>query len=596
MPGIHLWAASVSEKAKKSRIPAILRQAIHSENYFIEDLIDQEHLYVGSTRYESYPVRSYEFNGFFIVLEGYIYNKTAAGVNEDIRALSKNLKEAKAPSLNVKQFVVSHDGDYVCLLIDKERRSLWLFNDVTGRLPIYYRIENKDIAISREIKFVKGIYDDLGFDRLAIAEALTFGYTLGGNTLIEGVQRLGAGCLLTVDLIDFSHRFEKTYEFNFDELLDHSQERIEVYAEGLTERFLAACHALSNTFIDHQHVVSLSGGFDSRAVLVGMLRTGVALSSFTFQDAGMRSQGTDAMTAQKVSQTFNIPWKLFVRPELNMKDMEDLVWIKDGMNYSQMAFLLPIFRQIRSDNEKVLHLTGDNGDRSLDPQVPMRGFSDHDDLKRFTLGFNTRADLGLIARALRIKSSHIVERIHARLDSYPEKCPENKYRHFIMAERLFNFNFQAEDRNRTYFWHATPFSSFHCYKYALSIPDRYKYYRKLTEHLLKNIDPRAIVDRYAAWGAPITSPIRYVKEWEMALYGYIFRWARVISKRKYLKRRSGGSSKHSFIVELLNEAAPLFDDAGARQLVDTSGDPIFHNTLTVLMYMSLTKRKYLGLG
>jgi asparagine synthase (glutamine-hydrolysing) len=596
MPGIHLWAASGSENAKKTRIPAILRQALHSENYFIEDLIDQELLYIGSTRYAGYPVRSYDFDGLDIVFEGYVYNRTTAEVNDDLRALSKDLKAEKNPCLSVKQFVISHDGDYVCSLIDKDRRSLWLFNDAMGRLPIYYRVTNKDIAISREIKFIKGLFDDLGFDRLSIAEVLTLGYTLGGNTLIEGVQRLGPGCLVTVDLNNFGHRFERTYEFNFDELLDHSHERIEVYAEGLTERFLAACHYLKNTFIDYQHVVSLSGGFDSRAVLVGMLRTGVALSSFTYQDSGMRSNGTDAMTAQKVSRTLNVPWKLLARPELNMKDMEDLVWIKDGMNYSQMAFLLPIFRQIRSENKRVLHLSGDNGDRSLDPQVPIMGFSDHDDLKRFTLDFNTRADLGLIARALRIKSDHIVERVHARLDSYPETSPENKYRHFIKAERLFNWNFQAEDRNRTYFWHATPFSSFHCYKYALSIPDRYKYYRKLTEHFLKNIDPRSIVEPYAAWGAPITSPIRYVKEWEMALYGYVFRWARVISKRKYLKRRSGGSSKHSFIVELLDEAAPFFDVDGLRQLLDSSGDPMFHNVLTVLMYMRLTKRRFFGLG
>jgi asparagine synthase (glutamine-hydrolysing) len=64
---------------------------------------------------------------------------------------------------------------------------------------------------------------------------------------------------------------------------------------------------------------------------------------------------------------------------------------------------------------------------------------------------------------------------------------------------------EGEDRNRHFFWSATPFYAFEFFHYAMNCPDRDKQGYRLYREFLAQLHPAAGDIDYADWQAPLSS-------------------------------------------------------------------------------------------
>lgn len=522
MPGISLISAIPGiDPYLGANLERALSTLLHGDSYSCKRLYHDQQLSIFSTGYPEYPIVTLEVGEYFAAWEGYDYTSDRSETKRKLNNFIENFKPERAVD-SFDQLISGCDGDYIVYLLDKKRKILWVANDPLGRLPLYIDNEDRLFCISREIKFIAGCRADYRYDRLSMTEMLLFGYTLGPSTLIEGISRVDAGELLICDLTTNTVTRTRLKQINLDELLDDQTGNMATISLELAARFQNACRNISRCFPSQTKVISLSGGFDSRCVLAGMKKEGGNVHSFTFDDLSTETRGRDSAYAKKVSELFSVPWSLVEKPADDPREMDRLLWIKDGMNNCLMAFLLPIFRKLLQDFPSgIIHLTGDNGDRSLDPQGAPVTFRSNANLVQFIIARHSRMSLSAITRLLGVTTEEIADNVARKISRYPEKNLQHRYQHFIFAERLCNLNFQAEDRNRTYFWHVTPFSSYPYFTMAMSTADSFKVNWKLYESFMRNLDNRCLQVGYANWNAPITSSKRYILPLAQAIYEII---------------------------------------------------------------------------
>jgi hypothetical protein len=104
-----------------------------------------------------------------------------------------------------------------------------------------------------------------------------------------------------------------------------------------------------------------------------------------------------------------------------------------------------------------------------------------------------------------IPISDLVAAVSGLVNSFPEKTPARKYQHFFcleVAQKEYN---EGEDRNRQYFWSATPFYAPFFFTYALSCPDDHKFRLRLYQQFLASLSPGLEKIPYADWGSPLGS-------------------------------------------------------------------------------------------
>lgn len=597
MPGINLAvSANMDLQSRKAELERLQDTMKHDLTYQSTVLLAQDRLFLGFTGYDEYPVSTFQRGDCFILLEGWVYNKNLRQIQNELSELAALLATGKNVASQVRSWILDADGDYIVLILDRARNQLFFFNDALGRLPLYYHQGNGLFLLSREVKFITAMMPDYEYDRFGIAETLLLGYTLGYSTLIRNVHRLDAGVLVSVDLQSRDLEINRTYQFDFDALLDKPPRSVKEHAKSLADRFLHACENLKASFPEYAHVVSLSGGFDSRSVLAGMKRVDAPVTAFTFQDAGTDSRGRDARYAGQVAQVLDVDWQLVKRPVACTDDIEQLLWMKDGMNHAGMAFLLPLHRWLRDrSGRRVLHLTGDNGDRSMDPQGPPLTLKTFDHFCRFVIERHTRIEADDVATITGLSKQSFVDRVYQKLNRYPEKDMNNRYRHFILAERLLNWNFQAEERNRTYFWHATPFSSFPYFEYAMGVPDTAKRNWRLFEEFMRLVNPKCLDVHYANWEAPITSHLRYWNPFKQSIYERLPAWLRVFIRDRTLYR---GLTVEASLMDYfegclsnLDHHAGFLNVEATSRYIKRCNANSFNNILTFVTYMKLHSQR-----
>ena len=570
----------------------------HSVDYHSKTVFEDEKMRVGYSCYSGYPVAFSDSAASWQLFEGHAYNTRPSVALKHFADIIVDLKDGEDILPHARRWLEDNHGDYILLVCDKKRSIVYLLNDPMGRLPVYiYRAPGLAI-VSREVKHVVEAAADYEYDNMAMAETLVFGYTLGSSTLIKDVHRLDGGTLLSIDVNSLHADVRRVYEFNFDDLLDKPRLPVIRYAREMCGRFLAGCENLQRTFPDHTHIVSLSGGFDSRAVLAGMKRAGANVRAFSFEDSSTGTRGRDSRYAKEVANIMGVPWELVQFPGISVEEMERLLWVKDGMNYAGMAFLLPIFRKLlASYGPQMIHLTGDNGDRSMDPQGPSRRLKTFDDYARFIIERHTRIPMKSAAMMCGVRADDLEANIRHKLERYPEKDNNNRYRHFIMAERLFNWNFQAEDRNRTYFWHATPFSYFSYFEYAMSVPDAAKKHWRVYEEFFRLLEPKCLQVNYANWEAKITSYRRFWNPLRQSVYERLPTRLRIRVRDATLYRGySPEGHRRDYLEQCLlglGSRAAFIDVLAVREFARACNINSFENILSFIAFIKVYEERTL---
>src|SRR5439155_3740304 len=152
-------------------------------------------------------------------------------------------------------------------LWDDARKSLFCARDRFGIKPFYYAVVGNLFVFASEAKALLPFLPDIESDPAALAEYLTFQYTIGEATLFRGIKQLPPGHLLTIEngTVRIRRYWDVHYEIDYDHSPRYFQNRlIELLDESVS------LHLRSDVPVG----AYVSGGLDSSLIALLAGKTG----------------------------------------------------------------------------------------------------------------------------------------------------------------------------------------------------------------------------------------------------------------------------------------------------------------------------------
>lgn len=501
MPGIHLIYLEKGIAEQETEINNLLDSLSGTPDNIVKILKQDNNCLAAYKAYPEYPALFWENSRFDFYLEGRIYNRSKEQISGDLEIIADNLFYENRDTEKLSSWIAESDGDFLVWICEKKTGKMALFNDALARIPLYYYYQKGMLLISRDIRFITVLSNTQTYEKLALAQYLSLGHPLGKNTVWKNIYLLSPGTLLNFEPIN-GLKEEAVYTFNFSRK-KYKNLSMEQNAGNLCDLFHEACSW--RTGLGSTDILSLSGGFDSRCVGAGLASCESSFSSISFFKTAYHSR-KEIDAAKKLASIFNSSWELMEIPEPSGFNALELIKIKNGLNNLGMTFILNFFKQIKDIyGSSISYFTGDGGDMVLpvpDPK-PIWAVTSFKSLLRLIIEsnyFGNQCFHSDDAAALAgIKSKTLFESVA----DYISDCPGNtwfeKYLHYKFYQRIPKVLVEAEDRNRYYFWTATPFYGIRFFDYAMNCPDEQKSAYELYRCFLKMLSPAAYHVKYSGY-------------------------------------------------------------------------------------------------
>jgi len=490
------------------------KSIVHNDYYKREILLKEPYLLV-CTRYPEYPIKILDNQKFWLCIEGKMYGKDESALESEISDLIELVFRADLTIGKDKKMVadwlLETDGDFVLYALNKRTNDFFVMNDLLGRLPLYYYAKDKsELIVSREIQFMSYLlhnsYENGNkFDMMGIAQFLLFSHTLGRRTLLRNISRLEPASLLRVCNNNSKIETHNIHVFNFENKR-YGNDSIKKNVQGLVPLFLEACK--NRVDQNAKNLISLSGGFDSRAIAASLRENKIPCYAVTSPEPNWRpvvGNSSETEIAEKLANTLNIECENY---DIMMPKAENLLMLlrtKNGLIYLAHSFLPRFLEELkgRHGSSPINFFTGHGGDVSFtNLSFDVR---DVDRCVRGILRIKGRFPLDIIAALTKIKETEIMHEIRNILSSYPEEDPSLKLVHFLFFENNAKFSFEIEDVNRFYFWSVAPFYSVPFFKYIFNCSDKNKEKLALYREFLFAISPATAAINNSNWGCSILS-------------------------------------------------------------------------------------------
>jgi hypothetical protein len=195
------------------------------------------------------------------------------------------------------------DGEYQIALWNRCTRTLQLFNDRFGALPLYVASSPEGCAFGggvRGVLMAPGVSTEPDVE--AIREAVSFGgYRLGGRTNVRDVRMVPSASVVTVS----PERTSTVRYWTWSQLPDSNAtderaviaEAQELWRDAIARRIAGS----------HRPGLMLSGGLDSRAILAEATRQRQGVRAVTY---GVPSSD-DVKIARRAAGVAGADWRLF---------------------------------------------------------------------------------------------------------------------------------------------------------------------------------------------------------------------------------------------------------------------------------------------
>lgn len=533
---------------------------IYNNNYQKEVLLTKP-CQVVCTKYPEYPVKIFENQKFWACLEGKIYGKSENTQQHEISDLVQTVFSTERINDHQKRiladWLVETDGDFVLYVLNKQTNDFFLINDVLGRLPLYYYLnDDSELIISREIRLMttlkKGGYINGNlFDMKGIAQFLLFSHTLGRRTLLQNISRLEPATLLTICSNKSRVETHSIYVFNFEDKI-YANNSIKINAQSLVPIFFDACK--NRVDQNAKNLISLSGGLDSRAVAAVLGQSKVNCFAVTSPEPNWKpvsGSSSETEVAEKLADKFDIECQKYDIMMPKASDILMLLRSKNGLVYLAHSFLPRFLGQIQQSHnqESINFFTGHGGD------VSFTNLSfDVDSVDRCVRGIirvKGRYPVEKVAALTSLDEAEIRRDIRDLLHSYPEQSTSSKLVHFLFFENNVKFSFEIEDVNRFYFWSVAPFYSIPFFKFIFNCSDNSKEKLNLYREFLVKLSPVAAAVPNSNWGCSIISKRFKVLQYILFLS---FKYPKL---RKFIKKvydkRAYSYNANSKIIQCIRE-------------------------------------------
>ncbi len=512
MPGLSLFFEKSGENGgKKSAFPAALGSVCHSEDYTRKILYQGDNFVLGFTGYERYPMRTFSCGDIDIVLEGNVYNRSFGEADGDLAGLAELIfRDRDAAKKKLLTWLFGADGEFIVWMRHRTSGEMLLFNDLLGRLPLYYQNTADSFIVTREI----GIFRDSPYrpsiDRMGLTQFLVFCFPLGQRTLFEGVRRLNRGSFLFFPPHTREVTIDSLHRLNFEEKRREGH-TIEDNIEKAAALFVQACRERINTTPAAKTVVSLSGGLDSRSVGAGLKHAGIPFEGITFMDSA-GSALLDVDIARQVADAFGASWRKAVLPPARGNDARMLLGTKLGLNYLSMRFIVPFLHTIQTLYGPVFnHFNGNTGMILRDYRAAVK-FHGIDEMIGYILSKGGRFSMISLfpyrdaARLTGVGEREFLDELESVIESYPEKSFVQKYVNFVFSGYCYNWHYEGIDMQRSFFWSHTPLESTPFFLHVMNCPDEQKEYYTFFRKFIMKISPETRDIHNATWKTSINSP------------------------------------------------------------------------------------------
>lgn len=228
----------------------------------------------------------YDSNSTIIIVEGVIYN-----YNELCQTFSTDdrgeMLEKMFRNNDINDFCDKLDGYYCGAVYDKISGELYLIIDHIGYRPLWYYCNDKKIIFSSDIDWIyRSVVteeENFNVDSDALICLLNFGYILGDRTINKGIRKLLPGHFL---------KFSREEGINISQYYSLPIPKNNVSEKDTVLKDIDSCLTDSvrkayekDKEYGYKHIMTLSGGIDSRVLLFKAWQLGYKTTCITMGEA-----------------------------------------------------------------------------------------------------------------------------------------------------------------------------------------------------------------------------------------------------------------------------------------------------------------------
>lgn len=248
-------------------------------------------------------------------------------------------------------------GMFVFALWDEPNRRLVLARDRIGKKPLFYRSDADSFIFASELKaLLTNRRVTPRVDPEALAKYLTYGYVPEPLSILDGVRKLPAAHVLTVDPAGVKlHRYWE---------LPTEQDRKLTLEECASETRRLVDEATRLRLVSDVPLgFFLSGGLDSTAVVAAAAQSSTSALK-TFSIGFEEETFSELKFARMAADHFGTDHEEFIVTADMAEDLEDLVWFADEPFAD--SSMVPTFYLSRLTRRHVtVALSGDGGDEAF---------------------------------------------------------------------------------------------------------------------------------------------------------------------------------------------------------------------------------------
>jgi asparagine synthase (glutamine-hydrolysing) len=183
---------------------------------------------------------------------------------------------------------------------------LLIAEDRTRSFPLFYGSSREGFYVSDDPRWVRDQVGDYDLDRVSASEFLLTGYVTGKDTLYPHVKQVQAGEVLVIQPANSSLQTQdiQYYQYRHGNYLEKSTKELHM----LLDEILLRIFQRVTWFADGRTiVVPLSGGYDSRLVVLMLKRLGYQnVAAFSYGRPG----NAESQVSKEVAKALGIRWEL----------------------------------------------------------------------------------------------------------------------------------------------------------------------------------------------------------------------------------------------------------------------------------------------
>ena len=199
-------------------------------------------------------------------------------------------------------------------------------NDFWGVSKFFYT-HCEPIIISSRIDFITK-YKKISIDNESVILYLLFNYNILGKTILKNIFYSEQGTKLIINnsgiIISKNNCEEENLKINKNKINNAS-------VEDLSTLWRKSLINILHSFNNHKIGLTLTGGFDSRLILSGLVKEEIFPNTYTF---GNRNS-MDAKTAEHISKVLKINYRKinfnYLSPDETNDSLKQLVYSSDGL-------------------------------------------------------------------------------------------------------------------------------------------------------------------------------------------------------------------------------------------------------------------------